>query len=66
MKRGACLAGDVCRLPGVDGEHDRVVLLLSDVTEGGAMVLVLHGRVATKEPGQTANLKGLVQLLLPL
>ena len=66
MKRGASQAGEVCLLSGTDGEPHRVVLLLSDVTADGASVLVLHGRVATKEPGQTCHLKGLVQLLLPL
>jgi len=66
MKRGASQAGEVCLLPGIDGEPHRVVLLLSDVTADGASVLVLHGRVVTKEPGQTCHLKGLVQLLLPL
>lgn len=66
MKRGACQAGDVCRVPGLYGEEHRVVLLLSDVTAEGVHILVLHGRVATKEPGQTCHLKGLVQLLLPL
>jgi hypothetical protein len=56
----------VCRLEDLDGQEDRVLLLLSDVTEEGATALVLSGRVACKEPGTVLRLKGLVRFLLPL
>lgn len=53
-------AGEVCLL------EDRVLLLLSDVTEEGVTALVLSGRVACKEPGAVLRLKGLVHFLRPL
>lgn len=57
--------GDVCLLAGMDGEPDRVVLVL-DAAEGEATTLVLDGRVATKEAGRVVRLKGLTRFLRPL
>lgn len=57
--------GDVCLLSGMDGEPDRVVLVL-DAAEDGVTALILDGRVASKEPGRVVRLKGLTRFLRPL
>lgn len=66
MSRQSLLAaGDVCLLAGMNGEPDRVVLVL-DAAEGKATTLVLDGRVASEEAGGVAWLKGLTRFLRPL